>query len=109
MSDTEKPSKAKAQFSDVLQLPTKYTVTLNVELKIEAHGGRVAQDTRDVPDHDAMVDAGGLLLWMLAGRQAGRQASHLALLLAIVRRALSMLTLPLRPRSMRSDDAIMAT
>lgn len=70
MSDTEK------QFSDVLQLPTKYTVTLNVKLKIEAHGGWVAQDTRGVPDHDAMVDAGGLLLRMLAGRQAGRQAGQ---------------------------------
>lgn len=59
-------------------------MTVNVRLKIESLGGRVAQDTRDVADHDAPVDAGGLLLWMLAGRQAG----HLALLLAIVRTGL---------------------
>lgn len=72
------------QFCDVQQLAKKYTVTVNVRLKIESLGGRVAQDTRDVADHDAPVDAGGLLLRMLEGRPAG----HLALLSAIVRTGL---------------------
>lgn len=72
------------QFCDVQQLAKKYTVTVNVRLKIESLGGRVAQDTRDVADHGAPVDAGGLLLRMLAGRPAG----HLALLSAIVRTGL---------------------
>lgn len=83
-SDTKKPSTTKTQFCDVLQLAKKFPVTVNVRLEIESLGGRVAQDTRDAAAHDAPAVAGGLLLWMLVGRQAG----HLALLLAIVRTGL---------------------
>lgn len=60
-SDAKKPSTTKTQLCDVLQPAKKYPVTVNVRLKIESLGGRVAQDTRDVADHDAPVDAGGLM------------------------------------------------
>lgn len=75
-SDPKKPSTTKTQFCDVRQLAKKYTVTVNVRLKIESRVGRVAQNTRDVADHDAPVDAGGLSLWMLARRPFGPIVSH---------------------------------
>lgn len=72
----KKASTTKTQLCDVRQLARKYTVTVNVRLKIESLVGPVAQNTRDDADHDAPVDAGGLLLWMLAGRPFGPIVSH---------------------------------